>query len=117
LGGFISVRALGHRETSLNWVNRLRSSAWDKGYATEGSRALVHKAFTELGAKRVVAGTMAVNVRSRRVMEKAGLTLVRTVHQDWPDSIDGEDDGDVEYALHKADWETSHGCGRDPLTG
>jgi RimJ/RimL family protein N-acetyltransferase len=90
---------------------RLRSSAWDNGYATEGSRALVHKAFTELGAKRVVAGTMAVNVRSRRVMEKAGLTLVRTVHQDRPDRIDGEDDGDVEYALRKADWETSHGAG------
>jgi RimJ/RimL family protein N-acetyltransferase len=86
---------------------RLRSSAWDKGYATEGSRALIHKAFTELGAKRVVAETMAVNVRSRRVMEKAGLTLVRTFHQDWPYSIDGEDEGDVEYALRKADWETA----------
>jgi RimJ/RimL family protein N-acetyltransferase len=84
---------------------RLRSSAWGNGYATEGSRALIHKAFTELGATRVVAGTMAVNVRSRRVMEKAGLALVRSFHQDWPYRIDGEDEGDVEYALCKADWE------------
>jgi RimJ/RimL family protein N-acetyltransferase len=86
---------------------RFRSSAWDKGYATEGSRALIHKAFTELGATRVVAETMAVNVRSRRVMEKAGLTLVRTFQQEWPYRIDGEDDGDVEYAVRKADWETA----------
>jgi RimJ/RimL family protein N-acetyltransferase len=86
---------------------RFRSSAWDKGYATEGSRALIHKAFTELGAKRVVAETMAVNVRSRRVMEKAGLTLTRTFHQEWPYRMDGEKDGDVEYALRKADWETA----------
>lgn len=55
--------------------------------------------------QRVFAGTMAVNVASRRVMEKAGLRLVRTFHQPWPDHIDGAEHGDVEYALHKADWE------------
>jgi hypothetical protein len=49
---------------------RLRRSAWGHGYATEGARALVRRAFTELGVGRVVATTMAVNVRSRRVLEK-----------------------------------------------
>ncbi len=44
---------------------------------------------------------MAVNVASRRVMEKSGLTLVRTFHQEWPDRIDGDEHGDVEYALDK----------------
>jgi RimJ/RimL family protein N-acetyltransferase len=48
---------------------RLRKSAWGKGYATEGSRALIRKGFTELGVQRVVAGAMAVNQASRRVME------------------------------------------------
>jgi RimJ/RimL family protein N-acetyltransferase len=84
---------------------RLRRSAWGKGYATEGSRALIRKAFAELGARRVVASTMTVNTASRRVMEKAGLALVRTFHQEWPDAIDGGEHGDVEYALEKADWE------------
>jgi RimJ/RimL family protein N-acetyltransferase len=88
---------------------RLRASAWGKGYATEGSRQLIDQAFTELGAKRVVAGTMAVNVRSRRVMEKAGLTLVRTFHRDWPYPIDGADEGEVEYAIRRVDWETAAG--------
>jgi RimJ/RimL family protein N-acetyltransferase len=91
---------------------RLRKSAWGKGYATEGSRALIRKGFTEFGVRRVVAETMAVNLASRRVMEKAGLTLVRSFHQPWPYPIEGDDLGDVEYALNKADWERQDQPGR-----
>jgi RimJ/RimL family protein N-acetyltransferase len=84
---------------------RLVKSVWGKGYATEGSRALIHKGFDELGVQRVVAFTMVVHVASRRVMEKAGLRLVRTFHQPWPDYIEGEEEGDVEYALLRSEWE------------
>jgi RimJ/RimL family protein N-acetyltransferase len=84
---------------------RLRKSAWGKGYATEGSRALIDKGFAEHGVRRVVAFTMVVNVASRRVLEKAGLRLVRTFHQPWPDYIEGEEEGDVEYALLRSEWE------------
>jgi RimJ/RimL family protein N-acetyltransferase len=84
---------------------RLLRSAWGKGYATEGSRALIDKAFAELGVDRVVASTMVVNVASRRVMEKAGLRFVRIFHQPWPDRIEGEEEGDVEYALLRSEWE------------
>ncbi len=45
---------------------RLRREAWSRGYATEGSRALIDKAFAELGAERVYASTMVVNTASRR---------------------------------------------------
>jgi RimJ/RimL family protein N-acetyltransferase len=47
---------------------------------------------------------MVVNVASRRVMENAGLKFVRTFHQPWPDYIEGEEEGDVEYALHRSEW-------------
>lgn len=93
----------GPDEVELGY--RLRRAAWGKGYATEGSRALIEKGFRELGVRRVVASTMVVNVASRRVMEKAGLTLVRTFRQDWPDVIEGDEHGDVEYALIRSDWE------------
>jgi RimJ/RimL family protein N-acetyltransferase len=86
---------------------RLRRSAWGKGYATEGSRALIEKGFAELGVRRVFATTMVVNVASRRVMEKAGLRFVRTFHQPWPDVIEGEEEGDVEYALLRSEWEAA----------
>jgi len=84
---------------------RLRKSAWGKGYATEGSRALIRTGFTQFGVQRVVAETMAVNLASRRVMEKAGLTLIRTFHQPWPHPIDGGQYGDVQYALDRAGWQ------------
>jgi RimJ/RimL family protein N-acetyltransferase len=84
---------------------RLRRDAWGQGYATEGSRALIDKAFAELGADRVYASTMAVNTASRRVMEKAGMRFMRTFHADWPVRIPGDEDGDVEYAIDRAQWE------------
>jgi RimJ/RimL family protein N-acetyltransferase len=90
---------------------RLRREAWGQGYATEGSRALVDKAFAELGAARVNASTMAVNTASSRVMEKAGLRFVRTFHADWAVRIPGDDEGDVEYAIDRAQWEHDRAAG------
>lgn len=89
---------------------RLRREAWGKGYATEGSRALIAKGFTEFGVQRVVAFTMAVNTASRRVMEKSGMRLVRSFVADWPVSIPGDEHGDVEYAISRSEWEA------DPAT-
>jgi RimJ/RimL family protein N-acetyltransferase len=90
---------------------RLRKSAWGQGYATEGSRALIGKGFTELGVQRVVAEAMAVNTASRRVMEKAGLRLVRTFHRPWPYPREGDKFGDVEYVLDKASWQQQDQAG------
>ena len=84
---------------------RLRKATWGKGYATEGSRALIDNGFREQGVQRVTAETMVVNARSRRVMETCGLRLVRTFHQEWSDRIEGDEHGDVEYALTREEWE------------
>lgn len=94
---------------------RLRRAAWGKGYATEGARALIRKGFTELGVRRVIATTYQDNLASRRVMEKAGLTLVRRFRLTAADlaatgtfdgsSLDVWDGDEVEYALEKADWQ------------
>jgi hypothetical protein len=47
---------------------------------------------------------MTVNRASRGVLEKLGLAYVRRFHLDWPDAIEGTDEGDVEYALDRALW-------------
>jgi RimJ/RimL family protein N-acetyltransferase len=83
---------------------RLRRTAWGHGYATEGARALVRHAFDDLGANAVVATTMAVNTGSRRVLEKAGLRHVRTMHIAWDDPLPGNEHGDVEYRLDRDDY-------------
>ena len=92
---------------------RLKKSAWGKGYATEGSQALIRKGFSELGVRRVVAQTMAVNLASRRVLEKGGLSEQRTFHHQWPEPIEGAEQGEVEYALRKADWELHEAARRE----
>jgi RimJ/RimL family protein N-acetyltransferase len=97
----------GHPVDEPELGYRLRRSAWGKGYATEGCRALIDKAFAEHGVRRVLAETMVVHSASRRVMEKSGLQLVRVFHADWPDRIPGDEQGDVEYALDRQDWERS----------
>jgi RimJ/RimL family protein N-acetyltransferase len=83
---------------------RLVRSAWGRGYAVEAARVLVRLAFTELGVSRVVATTMTVNVASRRVMEKLGMSFVRTFFEEWPDYVEGAERGDVEYVLTRERW-------------
>ena len=83
---------------------RLRRAAWGRGLASEGSQALIDRGFADHHVQRVVAETMVVNTASRRVMEKCGMQEVRVFHQDWPDRIPGDEHGDVEYALTRAEW-------------
>lgn len=94
---------------------RLRRAAWGRGLATEGARALIHKGFTELGVERVLATTYQDNLASRRVMEKAGLRLVRSYRITpeelaatgtfYAQNLELWDGDDVEYALLKSEWE------------
>ena len=112
--GWFHLRPLGEDpldDPELGY--RLKRSAWGKGYATEGSQALIDKAFRELGVQRVMALTYSEHVASRRVMEKVGMRLVRT-YKPTPEelleylgvtdpSIFPEDD--VEYAITRQEWE------------
>ena len=82
---------------------RLRRDAWGRGYATEGSRALLEHAFTTLGLPRVWAVTMAVNTPSRRVMERLGMRHVRTYVGTWEEPLPGWEQGEVVYEITAAD--------------
>jgi RimJ/RimL family protein N-acetyltransferase len=124
---FRPVHGASPDEISLGY--RLRRTFWNRGYATEGVRALIRLGFTALGVQRIVASTYQDNFASRRVMEKAGLVLVRTyrmtmgelqandstTHDSSAELWDGDD---VEYALQKADWEsTNHSSTPESTTG
>jgi len=83
---------------------RLCSDAQGHGYATEGARWLIRRAFADPAVHRVYAETMAVNVGSRAVMQRAGLRWVRTFHLEWDEPIPGAEQGEVEYAIDRVDW-------------
>ena len=80
---------------------RLNRASWGKGYATEGVLALVEAAFDSLGFDRVRAETMALNSASRRVLEKAGFRLIKTVFPNHAHPIPGAEQGDVIYEIRK----------------
>ena len=56
----------------IGW--RLAFEHWGKGLATEGARAALGFGFNDLGLEQVVSFTAPANLRSRRVMEKLGMT-------------------------------------------
>jgi RimJ/RimL family protein N-acetyltransferase len=56
----------------IGW--RLRFDAWGHGFATEAATAALSFAFDRLEKEEAVAFTAAVNVRSRRVMERLAMT-------------------------------------------
>jgi RimJ/RimL family protein N-acetyltransferase len=105
LGWFHFRPGPGSDITNIDLGYRLRRSAWNQGYATEGSRALISMGFTELGVQRVFAHTMTVNAGSRHVLEKCGMTLVGTTPYQGDDVIEGSEHGEVEYALTKPEWQ------------
>lgn len=102
--GWFGIRPSTAKSRELGY--RLRRGAWGKGYATEGSLAVIAVAFTQPGVDRVRAETMTVNTASRAVMERCGMRFVRTFHLEWDDPIEGTEHGEVEYEITKAEWET-----------
>jgi RimJ/RimL family protein N-acetyltransferase len=56
----------------IGW--RLASRCQGRGYATEGARAALAFGFETLALEGIVSFTVPANVRSRRVMEKLGMT-------------------------------------------
>ena len=101
--GWFGIRPSTAKSRELGY--RLRQQMWGKGYATEGSLALIAVAFAQPGVDRVRAETMAVNTASRAVMGRCGLQFVRTFHLEWDDPIAGTEHGEVEYEITKAEWE------------
>jgi len=53
---------------------RLDADHWGRGYATEAAAAAVEHGITQLGLDEIVSFTSVGNVRSRRVMEKVGMS-------------------------------------------
>ncbi len=79
----------------LGWM--LRRSFWGRGYATEGARAALRHAFTQLGRPQVISLIRPENAASVRVARRLGERLVgpaevmgrtalvyRITREEWP---------------------------------
>ena len=56
----------------IGW--RLAEKYWGQGLATEGAQAITQQGFGTLGMHELVSFTTLANARSRRVMERLGMT-------------------------------------------
>jgi len=56
----------------IGW--RVAADQWNRGYATEAARAVLKYGFEIIGLSEIVSFTVPINLPSRRVMEKIGMT-------------------------------------------
>lgn len=111
LGGpsFIGVTGLNQTDVipgmpgvvEVSW--RLGRQYWDQGYATEAAGEALRRGFEELGLSEIVSLTVSENLRSRRVMERLGMT------HDPGDDFDMADEPPkltrhVLYRLQRSQW-------------
>ncbi len=86
--GFTGFMAPWFREgVEIGW--RIRADRWGNGYATEAATECLRHGFDDLGFPEVISFTAAINVRSRRVMEKLGLEYDPSEDFDHPSVPEG----------------------------
>lgn len=64
---------------------RLNQQYWGKGYATESANAAIKYGFEELGLTEIIGSANVENIKSRKALEKCGLTFVETFY--WNDIL------------------------------
>lgn len=88
----------------IGW--RLAFEHWGKGYATEAARASLAFGFANLKLDEIVAFTVPANRRSRRVMEKIGMSRREADDFDVPNLPEGHPiRRHVLYRLSRQEWE------------
>ena len=92
----------------IGW--RLAFDQWGHGYATEAAEAVVRAAFETVGLREIVSFATTGNLRSRRVMEKLGMSHDPADDFDHPILPPGHRlSRHVLYRLQRKDWESKHG--------
>lgn len=86
----------------IGW--RLAAAFWNRGYASEGAKAVLAFGFQECRLDQVVSFTVPANKPSRRVMEKIGMSYIDNF--DHPSLPDGDPlKRHVLYTITKKRWE------------
>jgi RimJ/RimL family protein N-acetyltransferase len=99
--GLETVSYEAHFTPAVEVAWRLARPCWGRGYATEAARAALDYGFDKLGLSEIVALTVPANQRSRRVMERLGMTRAPEDDFDHPRVPEGPLKRGVLYRLCK----------------
>ena len=111
--GYIGLWTVGFHAhftpaVEIGW--RLAAEHWGRGLATEGAREVLRFGFEEAGLAEIVSCTTVANIRSRRVMEKIGLTHNPRDDFDHPNLPAGHPlRRHVLYRIRREAWARQHG--------
>ncbi len=100
--GSISLWMLDRKNGTAGFGYAFNRAYWNRGYATEASRAILRVAFRMLKFQRVLATCDVRNVGSWRVMEKVGMRRKRTIDRDVLQK--GEWRNSYEYAILSSEF-------------
>ena len=98
--GLIGLMRQDHKQALIGWA--LGVDYRRNGYATEGARALITYAFSELDLHRVYAKTSSINLPSWRVMERVGMK--KEAHLREAEFADGQWKDVLIYAVLADEW-------------
>jgi RimJ/RimL family protein N-acetyltransferase len=76
--GFAVTDSIIENQSCIEIVWRLARASWGHGYAAEGARAIIEKAFTHWNVQEIVGFALKANIQSQRVMEKLGMIAGHT---------------------------------------
>ena len=86
----------GNEGAGVELAYMLARGVWGRGLALEAGRACLRYGFERLGVDSIAGLTMHDNRRSRRVLERLGMSFVRDAHFYGFDC--------VHYAVAREDW-------------
>ncbi len=87
--GLARISYEAHFTPAVEVAWRLARPYWGRGYASEAARAALNYGFGVLGLEQIVAVTVPANWRSRRVMERLGMTRDPADDFDHPNLPEG----------------------------
>jgi RimJ/RimL family protein N-acetyltransferase len=99
--GLAVVSYEAHFTPAVEVAWRLARPYWGRGYAAEAAKAALDYGFEQLGLSEIVALTVPANQRSRRVMERLGMTRSSEDDFDHPRLPEGPLKRHVLYRLRK----------------
>ncbi|WP_431134797.1 GNAT family N-acetyltransferase [Psychroserpens mesophilus] len=88
--------------TDIGW--RLKTSAWGKGYATEGAKKCLEFAFNKLGLNKIISVFTEKNTKSENVMKKIGMEKIGTFNHPKLKAYP-EYEKCICYQISKSKWE------------
>jgi RimJ/RimL family protein N-acetyltransferase len=96
--GWFMIRPVDEPLRTVELTYRLRRRAWGRGYDLEGMLGMIQIA-RAAQVSTVIATMMAVDIGSRRLMEKAGLRLVQRSAKETAAATTAAAPREVDYTL------------------